>query len=156
MSELKYQALNDSHAEGLLDIWADSDVIRYTNMSLPCTLEDVKKRIAIFKPLDVFVVIKYGNAIGIIGCPPINQEKLQYGLFYQFCKTSWGQGNASISTKWLLEYMKQKYPAATLFADVVVDNVASKKILKKFGFKLISEEFIQRDGIKLKVHKYIK
>jgi len=37
MSELNYQSLNDCHESGLLNIWADADVIRYTNMRLPCT-----------------------------------------------------------------------------------------------------------------------
>jgi len=50
--------------------------------------------------------------------------------------------------------MKQKYKNATLFADVVVDNIASEKILQKFGFEKFSEELIERDGIKLKVHNY--
>lgn len=154
MIELQYKNLDICHAEGLSNIWADADVIRYTNMKLPCTLEDIENRIEIFRPLDVFVVIQSGGLIGIIGCPPINKEKLQYGLFYQFCKSSWGQGNATIATKWLLDYMKRKYKNATLFADVVVDNVASEKILQKFGFKQFSEELIERDGIELKVHNY--
>jgi len=51
-------------------------------------LEDIENRIEIFRPLDVFVVIQNGELIGIIGCPPIYKEKLQYGLFYQFCKSS--------------------------------------------------------------------
>lgn len=42
MSELNYQSLNDCHESGLLNIWADADVIRYTNMRLPCTLEDIR------------------------------------------------------------------------------------------------------------------
>ena len=50
--------------------------------------------------------------------------------------------------------MKQKYKNATLYADVVVDNVTSEKILKKFGFEQFSEELIERDGVKLKVHNY--
>ena len=49
MSELNYQSLNDCHESGLLNIWADADVIRYTNMRLPCTLEDIRKRIVIFR-----------------------------------------------------------------------------------------------------------
>ncbi len=48
--------------------------------------------------------------------------------------------------------MKQKYINPVLFADVVVDNAASEKILQKFGFEQIAEELIERDGIKLKVH----
>lgn len=154
MSELKYQVLDDCHKEGLLAIWADPNVIRYTNMSLPCTLDDVKKRIEIFKPFDVFVVFKREHLIGIIGCPPINKETLQFGLFYQFSKSSWGQGNASVATEWLLDYMKQKYKGATLLADVVADNVASEKVLQKFGFQQISEETIERDGKTLTVHNY--
>jgi ribosomal-protein-alanine N-acetyltransferase len=154
MSKLQYKNLDIGHADSLLNIWADSEVVKYTNMKLPCTLEDVKNRIEKFKPLDVFVVIQNGELIGIIGCPPVNKEILQYGLFYQFCKSSWGQGNATIATKWLLDYMKQKYKNAILFADVAVDNVASEKILQKFGFEQFSEELIECDGIMRKVHNY--
>lgn len=92
--------------------------------------------------------------IGIIGCPCVDQEKRQYGLFYQFCKSSWGQGYATESTAWLLDFMREKYPGITLFADVVVDNIASEKILKRFGFELISQEEFNRCGVKFKVNKY--
>ncbi len=117
-------------------------------------MEDVENRIAVFRHFDVFAIIKNDELIGIIGCPPINEQESQYGLFYQFCKSSWGQGNATIATKWLIDYMKQKYKEVTLFADVVVDNVASERILKRFGFQQISEELIERDGLELRVHNY--
>lgn len=154
MSELNYQSLNDCHESGLLNIWADADVIRYTNMRLPCTLEDIRKRIVIFRSMDVFSVMQDGELIGIIGCPPVDKEKLQFGLFYKFCKSSWGHGNATAAAKWILKYMKQKYINPMLFADVVVDNAAREKILQKFCFEKISEELIERDGIKHKVHNY--
>jgi len=64
LSELQYKNLDICHAEGLSNIWADADVIRYTNMKLPCTLEDIENRIEIFRPLDVFVVIQSGELIG--------------------------------------------------------------------------------------------
>jgi len=104
--------------------------------------------------MDVFAVMQDRELIGIIGCPPVDKEKLQFGLFYQFCKSSWGHGNATAATKWILKYMKQKYINPVLFADVVVDNAASEKILQKFGFEQIAEELIEHDGIKLKVHNY--
>lgn len=154
MGKLQYKNLDSGHADALLNIWADTDVIKYTNMKLSCTLENVKNRIEKFKPFDVFAVIQNGKLIGIVGCPPVNNAKLQYGLFYQFCKSSWGQGNATNATKWMLDYMKQKYKNATLFADVVVDNAASEKILQKFGFEQFSEELIECDGIMRKVHNY--
>lgn len=154
MSKLQYERIAVRHADGLLKIWEDEDVIKYTNMTLPCTMENVEKRIAIFQPLDVFAVIQEGELIGIIGCPPVSKEKHQFGLFYQFCKSSWGQGNATIATEWLIDNMRQKYKSFTLFADVVVDNIASEKVLQKFGFEQLSEETIERDDRTLKVHNY--
>lgn len=154
MCDLQYESLAICHADALLKMWADADVIKYTNMTLPCTMEDVEKRIKIFQPLDVFAVTQDGELIGIIGCPPVNKEEHQFGLFYHFCKSSWGQGNATLATKWLIDYMRQKYKCLTLFADVAADNIASEKVLQKFGFQQISEEAIERDGKTLKVHNY--
>jgi ribosomal-protein-alanine N-acetyltransferase len=154
MSQLKYEPLNDSHANSLLSIWSDEEVILYTNIKSPCTLEEIRDRIKALEAFDVFIVRKEDVVIGIIGCPCINQEKLQYGLFYQFCKSSWGQGHATESTAWLLNFMREKYQEITLFADAVVDNIASEKILKHFGFELISEEEFNRSGVKSIVNNY--
>lgn len=104
MSELQYEKLDICHADALLKMWADADVIKYTNMTLPCLMEDVQKRIEMFQPLDVFAVMQDGELVGIIGCPPLSKEKLQFGLFYQFCKSSWGHGNATVATNWLIDY----------------------------------------------------
>lgn len=154
MGKLKYEALNDSHATSLLSIWSDEEVIRYTSIKSPCNMEEIKSRINALKASDVFIVRQEDAVIGIIGCPCMDQEKRQYGLFYQFCKSSWGQGFATEATAWLLNFMREKYQGITLFADVVVDNIASEKILKHFNFERISEEESDRCGAKSKVHNY--
>lgn len=155
MNKLKYEALNESHANDLLSIWSDEDVIRFTNIKEPCTLQEITQRIQILKSFDVFVVSNTDAVIGIIGCPCIDRVKAQYGVFYQFRKSSWGQGYATMATDWLLSFMKKKYADVTFFADVVTDNVASEKILKHFEFNRISEEDgFERNGIKLKIHNY--
>lgn len=155
MGELKYQPLDDTFAEALLNIWSDEEVIKYTNIKKSCTLSEIKDRINTLKDFDVFIVSNKDGVIGIIGCPYIDKEKLQFGLFYQFCKSSWGKGYATKSTKWLLEFMREKYDEITLFADVVQDNVASEKILRYFGFKFISkEDCFERNGVKMKIHNY--
>ena len=92
MSKLKYQALDDIFVEDLLNIWCDKEVIKYTNIKTPCTLSEAKNRIKNLKDFDAFVVSNEDGVIGIIGCPCINKEKLEFGLFYQFCKSSWGKG----------------------------------------------------------------
>lgn len=136
-------------------IWADEDVIRYTNIKKPCTLVEIKDRVSVLKNFDVFVVFKGEGVIGIIGCPCVDSEKSEYGVFYQFCRSSWRKGYATQETEWLLNFMREKYGKVTFFADVVVNNIASEKILSHFGFQFISEECrFQRNGIKMKIHNY--
>lgn len=154
MNKLKYQPIEDIFADDLLNIWSDEDVIKYTNIKIPCTLEKVRERIEVLKDFDVFVVSNKDGVIGIIGCPCIDKEKLQFGLFYQFCKSSWGKGYATKATEWLLNFMREKYNEITLFADVVDANIASEKILQHFEFDLISEDTIERNGVKMKIHNY--
>lgn len=156
MSTLKYQALDDIFAQDLLNIWSDEDVIKYTNIKTPYTLSQTKNKIKNLKDFDVFVVSNEDGVIGIIGCPCINKEKLEFGLFYQFNKSSWGKGYATKATEWLLDFMKKKYNKITIFADVVEDNVASEKILRHFGFKCISQEnYFERNGVKMKINNYM-
>lgn len=153
--ELKYQLLQEGHADLLGSIWADPDVILYTNIKQPLALDEVMERIKVLKVFDVFVVYDQSGAVGILGCPCIDKEKSQYGLFYQFCKSSWGKGYATKAAKWLLDYMRERYPRATILAEVVVDNVASEKILRNLEFEFDGEEDgFERDGFEMKIHQY--
>ena len=45
MLNLQYEPLNESHINDLVPIWSDEDVIRYTNIKKPCSLEEIRKRI---------------------------------------------------------------------------------------------------------------
>lgn len=156
MLNLQYEPLNESHINDLVPIWSDEDVIRYTNIKKPCSLEEISERINRLKVFDVFIVRSNNDVVGIIGCPCIDKLKSQYGLFYQFKKSAWGQGFASQSTEWLLKYMRKKYSKVTLYADVVVDNIASEKILIYSGFVYINEEKngFERDGRKITIRNY--
>lgn len=155
MQILKYERLNDTHANSLLTIWADEEVIRYTNIKVPCTLVEIKERINILKDFEVFMVSDEEGFCGVIGCPCMDQATAQYGIFYQFQKSRWGKGYATRTVEWLIEYMRNKYKGCTLLADVVENNMASEKILKKSGFKYVSEENgFERNGIRMKIHHY--
>lgn len=63
-----------------------------------------------------------------------------------------------MAAKWLIQYIEEKYKEVTLYADVVVDNVASEKILRLLGFELTSIEknSFERDGKMMDIHNYIK
>lgn len=144
--QLEYEHISKSEAKDLIAIWSDKEVIRYTNIKRPCTLEEIENRILIFKNQDVFIVKNNQKTIGIVGCPCINKEKSEFGLFYQLKRTVWGKGIGSKASKYIINYMKRKYGKLTIYADVVSENIASDKILNTLGFRLISEK---KDGFKL-------
>lgn len=128
---MNYLILEQCYLNEMKEIWCDKDVIKYTNIKTPCTSDEIKQKIDIFRSQDVFIVENNSQVIGIIGCPCIDKAKSEYGLFYQFKKSQWGKGYATAAVKWLIEYMKNKYCHMTLFADVVSSNTASEKILNK-------------------------
>lgn len=140
MEGLTYEPLNPSHADGLLSVWADADVIRFTNIKEPCTLPEILENIKTLEAFDVFAVSDAGGLIGVIGCPWLDRENNLFGLFYHFRKSSWGKGYATMAAEWLLQFMKRNYTEARFLAEVVVGNAASEKLLKHLGFTLLSEK----------------
>lgn len=156
MNDLEYEPLTENHAEDLITLWGDEDVIYYTNIPEPSSLSQIMQRICCLIHYDVFVVRHKREVAGVVGCPCINKYNKEYGVFYHFKKKFWNKGIASQSMKWLLNYMKTTYPSATLYADVVANNIASEKILKNFGFSFISsdENGFERNGTKMTVRIY--
>ncbi|WP_088225565.1 GNAT family N-acetyltransferase [Desulfosporosinus sp. FKB] len=138
MNDLQYEPLAEIHAEDLLSLWGDEDVICFTNIHAPCSLSEIQQRICRLAVFDVFVIRYKGELAGVIGCPCISKIKEEYGSFYHFKKTFWNRGIATQAIEWLLNYMQTKYTSAIFYADVIVDNVASEKILKHFGFHCTS------------------
>lgn len=157
MNALEYEKLKKDHADVLLSLWSDEDVIRYTNIKEPCSIEEIEDRISRLAVFDVFAVKYNGDIAGVIGCPAVDSNAHKFGFFYQFKKQYWNKGIATDSVCWLLKYMKEKYVDAILYADVVADNTASEKILKLFGFELVSvlENEFERDGVKMNINNYI-
>lgn len=137
---ISYESLSVCHAEGLEKIWADENVIRYTNIKFPCSHDEIIKRIKKFSVHEVFAIMLDEEIIGVVGCPYEDYDKKIFGLFYMLKKSVWNNGIAGQSVEWILAYMKKQYTKATIYADVVDCNTASEKILVKNGFKLISTD----------------
>lgn len=156
MNDFKWEPLSVNHAEELLALWGDSDVIRYAAIPAPCSLEQIRSRIDSLSAFDVFVIRMKGEAMGVVGCIRMDGSEERYGVFYQLKKIFWGKGLATRAVEQLLMKMKEKSPSAVFYADVVADNIASEKILQHFHFHCISveEDGFERDGIKRAVRKY--
>jgi RimJ/RimL family protein N-acetyltransferase len=156
MSELSYKPLHISYLNELTAIWSDPEVIYYTNIKKPCSMKEIEARVNRLESKNTYVIQKGDTTIGIIGCPPMDDDSKSFGLFYQLRKDCWGNGFASKAVQWMLAFMKEKYPGSVIYADVVEENLASKKILSHFDFHFIAKEktFI-RDGVKMSILNYM-
>ncbi|WP_283609049.1 GNAT family N-acetyltransferase [Faecalispora anaeroviscerum] len=155
--DFKWEPLSAHHAEELLNLWGDEDVIRYTAIPSPCLLEQIRSRIDNLSAFDVFVIRVEDEVVGVVGCIPMEGPQERYGVFYQLKKIFWGKAFATHMVDEMLMKMKEKSPSAVFYADVVADNIASEKILRHFDFQCISveQDGFERDGSKMDVRHYM-
>lgn len=156
MEELTFEPLTAAHGAELLPLWQDEAVVRYTNMTLPCTPEETERRAAALAQFDVFAVRLKGELAGIVGCPAVDREARIFGIFYQLRPAFWGQGLAARAAGWLLEFMCRKYGEALVLAEVITENTASEKILQRLRFAPCGEEPLERNGKHYMVRQYRK
>ncbi|MCD8356737.1 MAG: GNAT family N-acetyltransferase [Clostridia bacterium] len=139
MVQLHFEPLCEQYLEDLQLLWSDPAVIRYTGTPEPYTLEQTRQKLHRLQQSDVFVILQDHVFVGIVGCLCIDNKTVQFGLFYLLKQSVWGQGCATASVHWMLDYMNQKYKHPILYADVISENTASEKILKHLHFICQSE-----------------
>lgn len=139
MSALHYQPLEEQYLDDLHRLWSNPTVIRYTGMPQPCTREQIRHKLLCLQQSDVFVILQQHTFVGIIGCPVIDLQTEQFGLFYQLEPVFWCQGYATAAVRWMLDFMKEKYTHPILYADVITANTASEAILRHFHFTCQSQ-----------------
>lgn len=148
-SPLNYIPLSETHLEACAALWADPEVIRYTNILTPCSYAESKTRLsqllqaqASLSFPSIFAIQKDGRFCGIVGCLAIEGMPSSFGLFYQLQRADWGRGIGFQCAAWLLAYLHKTLGAFTLYADVVRENTASRRILEKLRFRLIGRESV--------------
>lgn len=67
----------------------------------------------------------------------INHHSNFYELGYRFQKKHWGKGYATEAALASVKYGKEELKLKEIFAMTDVENINSKKVLEKTGFKLI-------------------
>ena len=148
--ELTYEPLSFVHLSEIAKLWADEEVIKYTNIKSPCSMEESRKRMEVFldnqKDLEVptiFAVIKEGEVCGVAGCPVIDKDTGEFGFFYQISRSEWKKGIGGESAGWILDYMNENFSPLTLYADAIEKNVASIKILERLRFEQTGKQQCQ-------------
>lgn len=137
---LELVEFDTKYAESLQELWSDFEVIKYTYNPLMKSVEECIERINVFigytdkEVMNNFIILLDGKAIGIVGSPIINKEKAEVGLYYQCVRKCWGNGYVSEAVTAFMKHITDQFPNAKFYADVVSENQASIKILKKMGF----------------------
>lgn len=150
---IKYEIYSQKHYENVKNLFSDEEVRKYYYYAAhqTCNEEQTQENIDYFndqfkKGLPRFVLSEKdsGKFIGLAGfCfyePKFEDfENGKVEISYQFTKDSWGKGYATENVAALIKYAFQNYPIDKVVAATVSDNIGSKKVLEKNGFKLISK-----------------
>ena len=141
--------LTIEHKEALFKLWSNYEVIKYTYAPIMKDISESEQRINMILEkysekdhTSNFTILYNGEIIGTAGCPTVNFQKGEYGLFYQLNQDYWGKGFES--------------NAKILLADAVTVNLGSIKILKKIGMEMtkIEENGFEHNGLVLDIYHY--
>ena len=135
------------HKYGLYKLWSNYEVIKYTYAPLMKDISESEQRIKMILEkysekdhTSNFTILYNDEIIGTAGCPTVNFDKSEYGLFYQLNQDYWGKGFGYEVAKALVNYMFTESNAKILLADAVTVNPGSIKILEKIGMEKIKVE----------------
>ena len=159
---LTLEPLSRAHLPEAAALWADPAVIRYTNITAPCTPAETAERLD--RLLDcqqglpsptIFAVREGGAFRGLAGCPPVDTAAGTYGLFYQLLPACWGRGLGLAAAREARRRLEKLAPSLVL-ADTVAENTASVRILERLGFvrTAVRSGAFRREGRALDIWDY--
>jgi len=147
-SRITLRPFKESDAEDVL-LWAsDERVIQNTRLEL-CNSRELAlhfiKKDCIY-PFQQSICLD-DHSIGIVFVLPISYAKFKADLGFAIGFNYWGQGIATKALKILLSRVFQEFSdLQRLEANILVDNMASQRVLEKVGF--------QREGLFRKVFNH--
>ena len=145
--------LDDEQA--VFDFNSDFEVTRYTGDKVMTCLEDAKE---VIQNIWLAEYEKYGYAryalihkednkmIGFCGVKFVPDDGYP-DIGYRLTSDYWGQGLATEAVKATLDYARNQLGLTKVFGEVVVDNIASSKVLLKCGMKLV--DTYEKDGFRV-------
>ena len=161
---LTLEPLSRAHLPEAAALWADPAVIRYTNITAPCTQAEAAERLDRLLecqrglPAPAIFAVREGAAFrGLAGCPPVDAAVGTYGLFYQLLPACWGRGAGFAAAAAALRNLG-RLPLSLVLADVVAENTASVRILERLGFvrTAVHAGAFCREGRRLDIWDYAR
>jgi RimJ/RimL family protein N-acetyltransferase len=138
-------------AQGL---WGDAEVTRF--LGGPFTEEQIRQRlereIGLMRDYKVqywpIFLRETGDHVGCGGLQPYRMEEQLYELGFHLRRPYWGRGIAEEAARTVIRYAFESLGLKALFAGHHPENAASRRILKKLGFRYTGEEIYPPSGMK--------
>jgi ribosomal-protein-alanine N-acetyltransferase len=147
MNELRTERLTllplqPEHAAGLLPIWSDGDVIRFTYMRLVRDIGACVQSVAAMMEAGArrddagpYVIFLGPAIIGMAGAARLSRESSEHELYYHLGRAYWGRGFATEAAAAVVDRVFSMPLVHRVSAEVVAENAASVRVLEKSGMK---------------------
>ncbi|KPU44329.1 ribosomal-protein-S5-alanine N-acetyltransferase [Oxobacter pfennigii] len=152
---IRFSKWTDDDFSLAVQLWGKEDVTRYICASGKFTEQDIQKRlnfeISNQKQFNVQYWPIFGTPvdelIGCCGLRPFKSEENSYEIGFHLRKKFWGQGYAFEAAASVIKYGFTIIKADKLFAGHHPQNMSSKKLLLRLGFKYIGDNFYEPTGL---------
>ncbi|WP_028112359.1 GNAT family N-acetyltransferase [Ferrimonas kyonanensis] len=146
---LSIRRLTPDDETWLFELERDPEVMRYTDRG-PQTLAQIQQQMPALlagydNPQGLKLWVVTHPQLGDIGTVAFYPgESGQYEVGYKLGRSHWGLGLGSAAMAALMAWVAEHHPEARLVAEVFEPNIASTRILQRFGFTL-SKRFYNED-----------
>ena len=144
--------MSEKDVDALLEMEADTAVMRFTSGSIEPTLErrqDVIHYLQLARTdTGHWTVEREGKFIGWVSLTTWEADG-RHQLAYRFCASAWGNGYATAAAAAVVNYAFETLNLPSLVAVVWPDNLASTNVLRKLGFRFETDAVNQEAPVHL-------
>lgn len=134
-------------------LWRNPEVTKYISVSGKFDENQIVQRLnkeienGVKYQVQYWPIFKLGSneLIGCCGLRPYDERTYEIGFHLR--PEFWGQGYAAEAANAVIDYAFNTLNAERLFAGHNPNNLASKRVLEKLGFKYIGDEFYEPTGL---------
>jgi RimJ/RimL family protein N-acetyltransferase len=136
-----------------MDLWGDPEVTKFIGgpFSTEQVLDRLAREIATMQSLGIqywpISLLATGEFVGCCGLRPYKSEEGICEIGIHLRRAFWGQGYAPEATRAVMEYAFNTLGAKALFAGHNPANKASRRLLKKLGFRYTHDEYYPPTGL---------
>ncbi len=146
-SRLVLRRLTEADVDNLVELDADPQVMRYINGGRPTTTEEIRddflpyflRYYERFEGYGLWAAIEKssGEFLGWFHLRPLEGEDPDAPeLGYRLRRSAWGKGYATEGSRALIRKAFSEFGARRVFAETMVINTASRRVMEKAGLRL--------------------